>query len=172
MKVDDSFLTINDTGFLNDDFLLVEVLAELCRRTSFMLAEQAVEVRERIEAGVITYFSSRHGGINQHSRSKAQANLDDIVRQGAACTLVEEAGKGYRCHPCQLCNLLKTHFFAEMTRYVLLHFADATALTACLNVCKRRAGQGAAVIGQRQVVKQFKEAQHRMEAVPVMCQFV
>ncbi len=36
--------------FLNDDFLLVEVLTELRRRTSFMLAEQAVEIRERIEA--------------------------------------------------------------------------------------------------------------------------
>ena len=46
----DSFLTIDGTALLNDDFLLVEILTELRRRTSFMLAEQAVEIRERIEA--------------------------------------------------------------------------------------------------------------------------
>jgi hypothetical protein len=46
----DSFLTIDGTALLNDDFLLVVILAELCRGTSFMFAEQAVEIRERIEA--------------------------------------------------------------------------------------------------------------------------
>ena len=40
----DSFLTIDGTVLLNDDFLLVVILAELCRGTSFMFAEQAVEM--------------------------------------------------------------------------------------------------------------------------------
>ena len=61
IRATDSFLTIDGTALLNDDFLLVVILAELSRGTSFMFAEQAVEIRERIESAFIADALHRVG---------------------------------------------------------------------------------------------------------------
>ena len=136
----DSFLTVDETVLLNKDFLFVEIFSELRGGTPFMLAEQTVEIRERVETAVVTYFGYHFSRIYQHSRSNAQTNLDNIFRQCAACTLMKEAGKCDRCHPCQFCKLLQAHFFAEMTCNILLYFVDAAAVAVCLDACKRGTG--------------------------------
>ena len=66
MFVNDTFLTITDTD-LNNDLLLLEVLAEFSRRTAFVLAEQAVEVGECVEAAVITNLCHRLFGVYQQT---------------------------------------------------------------------------------------------------------
>lgn len=57
----------------------MEILAELGGRTAFVLAEQAVEVRQRVEAAVITNLCYRVGCIYQHSGGRTKPHLSDVI---------------------------------------------------------------------------------------------
>ncbi len=65
----------------NDKFLLVEVLAKCRGSAALVLAEQTVEVGERVEAAVVTNLGYHLSGVNQHSSGDAQPDFDDVFRE-------------------------------------------------------------------------------------------
>ena len=121
---------------LDDDFALVVVVAEGCRRTALLLLEDAVEVADVVEAAAVANL--RHAGvcIDKQAGCIAQANVDDIVGHGLAGASAEEAAESCRGHSCDVGKCLETNLFLEVLVDMLFNGPDTTALGLVLDVGK------------------------------------
>ena len=81
---------------MSDYNLCLEVfLAKLRRTATLVLAEQTVEVAQRVEAAVVAYLADAVGGVHQLTCSHAEAHLHDVVAERLAGAQLEEAAE--RC---------------------------------------------------------------------------
>ena len=78
---------------LNQFLFLPVVLTKLFGRTTLFLLEDPVEIGKVIKTALITNLGNRHCRIYQQPGSKAQPNINDIIRKILACTQFEEAAE-------------------------------------------------------------------------------
>lgn len=68
---------------LNDTLYLAVLLTKLGRRTTLLTLEDAIEVAQIVIPTVETDIGNALLCVEQHTRSIAKTNVDDIVGQGA-----------------------------------------------------------------------------------------
>ena len=127
-----------------NSFLAVN-LAELGGRAALTAAEDAIEVAQVVETAAETDLLDARGGIYQFAGSIAQTDVDDILREGFARMLMEEAGERGGRHA----NEIGQRGQAYLVHVVLvdivldLQYPAAVALNDDLGI--GRAGQGAGI---------------------------
>ena len=117
------------------------VVAEGSRRTTFLLLEDAVEVADIVETATVADFSHTGMRIDKKAGSIAQADVDDVVRDGLACTSTEEAAEGSRCHAGYVGKCLEAYLLLEILVDMFLDSTNTAAFGLVLHVGKRFAGQ-------------------------------
>ena len=68
---------------LDDPFDLAILLAKLGRRATFLALEDTIEVAQIVIPAVETDIGDALLRVEQHTRSVAKTDIDDIVGQGA-----------------------------------------------------------------------------------------
>ena len=130
-----------------------------------MLAKQAVEVAECVEAAIVAYLADAVGGVDELAGSHAKAHFNHIVAESLACTKLEEPAERCGRHAYEVGKVGKADFFGEMIAYVVLHLEYATAVAVDVYLCKRRRGKLARIAGKRQLVEYCQSCRSRRRTV-------
>ena len=93
----------------------------------------------------------------------SQALFDDVFAQRSSRSLAEEAAERYGSHAYHLCQVFEADFLVVVVSHVLLHFLHTSAFALRFDFCKRSGGQHNGVVGKREFIEQFQEADERME---------
>lgn len=89
----------NTNTFLSYHQLLFPIIfTEFLRRTSLLPLEHTIKIGQIVEAAVIAYFCNGTRGIYQHTRGKAQTDIDNIVGKRLAGTQTKKAAERDRGH--------------------------------------------------------------------------
>lgn len=141
------------------------VVAEGCRRTAFLLLEDAVEVADIIEAAAEAYLSHTGMCIDKQSGCIAQAGIDDVVADGLSCAGTEETAEGCRGHSGNVGECLQTNLALEVLVDVLFHSTHSAALGCVLHIGKRLTCQQMVVVLQREFIENLEQSNHPVETV-------
>ena len=146
-------------------FLFMVIIPELLGGAVFLPLEQAVEVREVVEAAIIAYFSNGLGGIHKHTGGIAKTDVDDVVGKSLARAHTEETTEGHGSHPHQVRQLTEPYLFLEVCTDVALNPLHATRLIDRLNLGKRGAGELSRIRIEGEVVKDAHKLHHGQKAL-------
>ena len=148
---------------LDDDFALMVVVAECCRRTSLLLLEDTIEVADVVEAAAVANLSNAGMRIDEQASGIAQADVDDVVADGLACPGAEETRESSWSHSGDVSKGLQTYLLLEVLVDMFLDGTNATTLRLVLHVGKRLAGQEMIVVLQREFIEDFEQGEHAIE---------
>ena len=104
-----------------NDFRLTIFLTELGGIATFALAEETIEVAQRVEATAVAYLCHRVGGVHQSASSKAQSYINNILGQVLARAEFEKTAEGRWCHACKVGQLAQPEVVLVVVLYETLH---------------------------------------------------
>ena len=96
LKGNTALLTI--LALSNNCTFLPIIIPELFRRTIFLFLKDTVEVREVIEAAVITNLRDGSLRVHQHAGGVTDTDIGDIVGEGLPGPQLEETAESGRGH--------------------------------------------------------------------------
>ena len=131
--------------------LLLIVLAELRRRAATLLLEDAVEVRDVVEAASVADFHDGHRAVYQQPGSIAQPDIDDVFGDILARAQLEETAEGGGCHRYNVSQVLQMNFLTEMSVDILLHLLHPAAVGGDVGMRERTGQHGTGVLQPHQV---------------------
>ena len=89
----------NTNTFLSYHQLLFPIiLTEFLRRASLLPLEHTIEIGQIVEAAVIAHLCNGTRGIYQHTRGKAQTDINNVVGKRLAGAQAKETAERDRCH--------------------------------------------------------------------------
>lgn len=104
-----------------DNLRLEVFLAKLRGAATFILAEKAVEVAERVESAAIAYLADAVRRVHKLSGSHAKAHLHDVVAKRLAGAELEEAAERRRRHALEVSKFGKANLLSEVLADIVLH---------------------------------------------------
>ena len=97
LRVDDEHHLTGVRG-VDQDHPRLEPFAELGRRAAFGLAEEAVEMAERVEPARVAYLGYRQLGCEQHTRRDPKTVVDEVAVGRATGFVTEETRERVHVH--------------------------------------------------------------------------
>ena len=116
----------NTNTFLSYHQLLFPIiLTEFLRRASLLPLEHTIEIGQIVEAAVIAHLCNGTRGIYQHTRGKAQTDINNVVGKrlaGAQAKETAERDRGQQRRTLALDLLLQQNKLISLTHFPIKYF--------------------------------------------------
>ena len=150
---------------LTYDFLFPIHLPELRRGDAFLLLEDPVEVRQRVEPAFETDFGDGFRGVDELPGGHSEPDVDDVVRQATSGPYAEKAAECRGGHSGDVGQRRKPDVALEMGADILFDAGDAAGIGRGGDLCERAARQGVGLLRERQFVENFQNLEHLPESL-------